>query len=353
MRARVFETVLVADRGPMARRVVRTCQRSGARTVVVHASGDAGSPVVRAADEAVPLGGRDWGESYGDPLKLIEAARRTGAQAVHPGGGPLAEDAALASAVLEAGLVWLGLPPSVLALSEQQTAQLVQQAGVGAASPRGRRLIATVLAAGAGRVLGVREQLARDGAPVVDLQPTDLPAAVLRAVEHAALVVVRAAAAGPLAAVGLTVDGAEVGVAAVLPVLLPGSSACEAAAGIDLVALQLRLAVGEPAVPASHPGHAVALHVRVADRFAGRLRRFAPAPDGADDVAIDTAVVARDRLAVSSDRTLAVVTVTAPDRAGVLARARAVAAAAIVEGVPTSLPAVRAALADLEPTGAT
>lgn len=350
----MFETVLVADRGPVARRVVRTCQRSGARTVVVHASGDGGSPAVRAADEAVPLGGRDWGESYGDPLKLIEAARRTGAQAVHPGGGPLAEDAALAVAVRDAGLVWVGLPPEVLALSESRIADLVRQAGLGAASPRGRRLIATVTAdGGAGTVLGVREQLSRDGGPVVDLQPAGLPAEVLTAVEHAALVVVRATGAGPLAAVGLTLDGADVGVAAVLPVLLPGSSACEAAAGIDLVALQLRQAAGEAAGPASARGHAVALHVRVADRFAGRLRRFAPVPDDVDDVAVDAAVVARDRLAVSSDRTLAVVTVTAPDRAAALARAREVAAAAVVEGVPTSLPAVRAALAELDPTGAT
>lgn len=350
----MFETVLVADRGPVARRVVRTCQRSGSRTVVVHASGDAGSPAVRAADEAVPLGGRDWGESYGDPRKLIEAARRTGAEAVHPGGGPLAEDAALASAVLQAGLAWIGLPPAVLALTEQQTAQLVEQAGVGVAVPHGRRLIATVLdPGGAGRVLGVREQLARDGAPVVDLQPAHLPPEVLRAVEHAALVVVRAAGAGPLAAVGLTVHGAHVGGAAVLPVLLPGSSACEAAAGVDLVDLQLRLAAGEPAEPAFPRGHAVALHVRAADRFAGRLRRFAPAPGDAGDVAVDAAVVARDRLAVSSDRTLAVVTVHAPDRAGALARARAVAGSAVVEGVPSSLPAVRAALADLGPTGAT
>lgn len=346
MRARVFETVLVADRGPVARRVVRTCQRSGARTVVVHASGDAGSPAVRAADEAVPLGGRDWGESYGDPLRVLEAARRTGAEAVHPGGGPLAADAALARAVLDAGLVWLGLPPDVLALSEQQTVRLVQQAGIGPASAHGRRLVATVLDdAGSASVLGVREQLTRDGAPVADLQPADLPAEVLRAVEHAALVVVRAAGAGPLAAVGLTVDGVEVGVAAVLPVLLPGSSAAEVAAGVDLIALQLRLAGGEPIDPPAPGAHAVALHVRAADRFAGRLRRLVLSDD--DDVAVDAAAVTRDRIAVSSDRTLAVVTVRADSRGAAVARARVVAEALVVEGVPTSLPAVRTALADL------
>jgi len=216
----VFETVLVADHGPLARRVVRTCQRLGARTVVVHADDDRNAPAVKAADEAVPLGGSGWADTYGDARKLLEAADRTDAQAVHPGGGPLAEDAALARAVLEAGLVWLGGPPEALERTQQQMAELAGSIGLAPAAPQGRRLVVTTLH---DAVLGIREQARRDGAPLLDRQPVDLPDEVLRCVEHAALVVARAAGGGPLNAVGLTVDGETVGVAAVLPVLLLGS----------------------------------------------------------------------------------------------------------------------------------
>lgn len=341
----MFETVLVADHGPVAYRVVRTCQRLGARTVVVHADDDRGAPGVRAADEAVPLGGSGWSDTYGDARKVLEAARRTDAQAVHPGAGPLAEDASLARAVLDAGLAWLGAPPDALERTQQQMADLARSAGLApaAAAADGRRLVVTTLH---DSVLGIREQARREGAPLLDRQPVDLPPEVLRCVEHAALVIARAVGGGPLTAVGLTVDGDAVAVAAVLPVLLLGSSATGEAAGLDLVEAQLRLAAGEPVQDATARRHAMALHLRAGDRFAGRIRRWRmPSPDDLDGVRVDAGVGKGDRVGPTSDRTLAVLTVVADQPDELLRRARTVLDDVVVEGLPTSLPALHAALA--------
>jgi acetyl/propionyl-CoA carboxylase alpha subunit len=354
----VFETVLVADRSATARRVVRTCQRLGARTAVVHGDDDGGSPAVRAADEAVPLGGSGWADSYGDPLRVLEAAQRTGAEAVHPGAGWLAEDPALARAVHDAGLVWLGVAPEALERTEEQTAALVRELGLtpAAGRPAPRLLVATTVQDGAGvRLLGLREQLRIEGAPALDLAPAALPAEVQQRCEHAALVVARAAGAGPLAAVGLALDGDDVTVLSVLPPLLPGSSATETATGVDLVALGLCLAADDPAPDASPGASAVALHLRAGDRYAGRLRRWSLPDDDGDGngprgLRVDAAVRKGDRLQVGSDRTLAVLTVGGSDAADALSRARATLDAVVVEGLPSSLPALHALLADRAPT---
>lgn len=343
----MFETVLVADRGAIARRVVRTCQRLGARTVVAHAADGGSAPAVRAADEAVPLGGAGWADSYGDPRRVLEAARRTGAEAVHPGGGWLAEDAALAREVIAGGLVWLGVPPEALERTPEQTAELVRSLGLEPGGAAGRLLVVTTLHDGAAdRVLGVREQVRADGAPLLDVGPADLPRAVRDRCEHAALVIGRAAGAGPLAAVGLAVDGDEVTVAAVLPPLLPGSATTDLTAGVDLVELQLRLAAGQAPQEAGPAAHGLSLHLRVPDRYAGRLRRWS-LPSDDDAVRVDAAVRRGDRLQVGSDRTLAVLTVSGRDRASALGRARAALEEVVVEGVPTSLPSLRALLAEL------
>ena len=86
----MFETVLVANRGEIARRVIRTVQRMGMRAVAVHSDVDAGLPYVREADEAVAIGPAAPAESYRNAAAVLEAARQTGAQAIHPGYGFLA-----------------------------------------------------------------------------------------------------------------------------------------------------------------------------------------------------------------------------------------------------------------------
>src|SRR4051812_33241797 len=103
--------VLVANRGEIARRVFATCRRLGIGTVAVHSDPDAALPYIGEADVAVHLPGSSPAETYLRGDLLIDAARRAGADAVHPGYGFLSENADFARAVAEAGLTWIGPTP--------------------------------------------------------------------------------------------------------------------------------------------------------------------------------------------------------------------------------------------------
>jgi acetyl-CoA carboxylase biotin carboxylase subunit len=128
----VFESVLVANRGEIARRVIRTVQRMGLRAVAVYSEADADLPFVREADEAVLIGPAPPAQSYRDARAVLEAAARTHADAVHPGYGFLAEDPAFARMVEDAGLVWVGPSPDAIEQmgDKIRARNLVQAAGV-------------------------------------------------------------------------------------------------------------------------------------------------------------------------------------------------------------------------------
>jgi acetyl/propionyl-CoA carboxylase alpha subunit len=111
---RPFEKVLVANRGEIARRVLRTCKRLGIRTAAVFSEADRGAPHVTDADEAVLVGPPSPKESYLSIDAIVDAIRSTGAEAVHPGYGFLSENPAFARAVAHAGAVFIGAPPAVL-----------------------------------------------------------------------------------------------------------------------------------------------------------------------------------------------------------------------------------------------
>lgn len=128
----MIESLLIANRGEIARRIIRTARRLGIRTIAVYSDADAGSPHVKEADAAVAIGPAPARESYLVGEKLIAAARSTGAQAIHPGYGFLSENADFADAVKTSGLVWVGPPAAAIrAIGLKDAAKaLMTKAGV-------------------------------------------------------------------------------------------------------------------------------------------------------------------------------------------------------------------------------
>jgi acetyl-CoA carboxylase, biotin carboxylase subunit len=128
----MLESVLVANRGEIARRVIRTARRLGVRSVAVYSEADAGLPFVAEADEAVLIGPPPPAASYLNVAAVLAAASATGAQAIHPGYGFLSENAAFAASVLDAGLTWVGPPPAAIdQMGDKINARnLMEEAGV-------------------------------------------------------------------------------------------------------------------------------------------------------------------------------------------------------------------------------
>lgn len=268
------ETVLVADRGSLGARVVRTVQALGARAVTIHLDGEHGH-----GDESVLLGGPG---SDADVVKVLEAARQAGADAVHPGAGPLAAHPGFAAAVVEAGLVWVGPPPASLGGTPVLPATRREVQWLGGAAVDERDV--------------VDDLIVSSGPP--------------------------APGAAPLAGVVSVVGDL------VVPHLTLGHVVTEEALGLDLVALQLRTAAGED-VPYEVVARAAA---GVVLRGTGTVERLSW-PEG---VRVETAC--REGAAVPPDGVVAVLAVAASTTALALDALRAALAQTLVEGVALVVP---------------
>ena len=128
----MFDSVLVANRGEIAIRVIGALRALGMRSIAVFSQADAGAPHAREADLAVPIGASEARHSYLSVPALLEAAQRTGAEAVHPGYGFLSESAAFARACRDAGLVFVGPSPEVIELmgDKARAKQLARDVGI-------------------------------------------------------------------------------------------------------------------------------------------------------------------------------------------------------------------------------
>ena len=123
--------LLIANRGEIVARIARTARRLGIRTVAVASDADRGAPFTAACDEVVAIGGERAADSYLRIDKLLAAATRSGAGAVHPGTGFLSENAAFADAVIAAGLTWVGPPPAAMRAMADKAAARQRMAAAG------------------------------------------------------------------------------------------------------------------------------------------------------------------------------------------------------------------------------
>ena len=128
----MIQRILVANRGEIARRVFRTCREIGVETVAVFSDPDEGEPHANEADEAINLPGSSPIDTYLNVKAVLSAASKSGADAIHPGYGFLAENPEFATAVAEAGLIWIGPTPHAVEVMGSKIAskKLMESAGV-------------------------------------------------------------------------------------------------------------------------------------------------------------------------------------------------------------------------------
>ncbi|MFJ7509419.1 acetyl-CoA carboxylase biotin carboxylase subunit [Peribacillus simplex] len=152
----MIRKILIANRGEIASRIIRTCRKLGILTVAVHSEADSDSPFVRLADEAYLLGGPRVQESYLNVTKILEIAKKTGVEAIHPGYGFLSENADFARSCEEAGLIFIGPKPEIIQQmgNKVEARKMMEQAGLPLVPGFSRPLIDSAEAAAVAEKIG-------------------------------------------------------------------------------------------------------------------------------------------------------------------------------------------------------
>ncbi|MDE3189557.1 MAG: hypothetical protein KGL94_01915 [Acidobacteriota bacterium] len=392
-----MERVLVANRGEIALRVFRACAEEGIATVAVVAPDDRGSLHARSADATVEIA------SYLDAREHVRAALASGADAVHPGYGFLAESAALAEAVLAAGLTWIGPPPAALRaggdkLAAKEAARaagvpvlptgdvglpLVVKAAAGGGG-RGMRIVRSagelddaveaarreaqaafgdetvfferyldrprhveiqLLADAHGTVLALGERdcsIQRRHQKVLEEAPA-VPAPLRAAMSEAAIAFARAIGYAGAGTAEFVLDGDAFFFLELNARIQVEHPVTELVAGVDLVRAQLAIARGERLdLDVALTGHAVEARL-----YAEDPRTFLPQTGRVErlvlpaGIRVDTGVAEGDEVGTSYDPMIAKLVAHAPTRAEALDRLSAALHATVVEGVTTNLPFLR------------
>src|SRR5919202_1112126 len=393
----MFDTVLVANRGEIAVRVIRTLRAMGIRSVAVHSEADAGALHTRVADLAVPIGPAPAVDSYLSIERVLDAAARTGAQAVHPGYGFLSENVEFARACEKAGVVFIGPPVAAAAVEVGFPALLKPSAGGGGKGMRvvrgeaelpdaiagarreargsfgddtllveryigaARHIEVQVLGDAHGTVvhLGEREcSLQRRHQKVIEEAPSPLLDPVMRAtMGTAAVEAARAVGYTGAGTVEFIVDADRPEDFFFLEMntrLQVEHPVTEMVTGLDLVELQVRIAAGEP-LPLQQSdvvldGHAIEARVYAEDPARGFLPQAGTVLGLAEaegpGVRVDSSLAVGSVVGTDYDPMLAKVIAWGPDRD--TARARLVGALGhtAVLGVATNVPFLRALLTD-------
>jgi acetyl-CoA carboxylase biotin carboxylase subunit len=362
----VHESVLVANRGEIASRIIHTVRGLGLKAIAVYSEADAELPFVAEADEAILIGPARAAASYLDIPRIMEAARRTNARAVHPGDGFLAENAGFAREVLDAGLAWIGPPPDAIELMGDKinARNLMAAAGVPVAAggpgqraddllerfeEGARQVEVQILGLADGTVLALGERdcsVQRRHQKIVEETPSPGITPGLRArMMDAAVRAGEAVGYRGAGTVECLVDPAAqdfffLGMNTRLQAEHPIT---ELVTGIDLVEQQLRIAAGErPSFSeVITRGHAIELRVYAEDPV-----RFMPSPGEikiweepvGEGIRIDAGYAEGNTVTPYYDPMLAKLCVHAGDRPAALERARTAVAAFRIEGLDTNLP---------------
>src|SRR5438093_1617035 len=308
----MFNRILVANRGEIAVRIMRACRELSIPTVAVYSDPDADAPFVRYAHESIPLGGSKLSDTYLNIRKVVDAAVKAAADAIHPGYGLLSENPAFPEACKEAGIVFIGPPPAAMR-------------AMGGKAPA-RELV---------RSLGVPVTPGSEG--IVPRLEDGLP--IAERIGYPVLVKATAGGGG----IGMEMNTR-------LQVEHPVT---EVTTGLDLVHTQIRIAAGEEHLPEqasiTRRGHGIECRINAEDP----AKNFMPNPGtitrwdepGGPHVRLDSGVAAGSVVSFHYDPLLPKLIVWAGDRPLAIRRMQRALAEFKVEGVKTTIPFHRAALA--------